>query len=305
MTKNKKWYGKGLLWDKLHINRRYKDQLFCFLFRDSRDLLQLYNAVNGSNYKDPRELEINTLENVIFMKMKNDLSFMIANSMNLYEHQSTYNPNMPLRGLVYLARQYEGLVEVREDDIYGTKLIPLPTPKYVVFYNGTDEQKDRTELYLSDAYESGRGSGCLECRALVLNINRGHNRELMGKCRRLWEYSEFVAEVRDNLEEGYVLKQAVVQAIDTCIQKDVLTDILVKNRTEVMHMLLTEYDEKRHMKTVFEEGELSGYSKGEQAGRQSLLEEKIICKLKKGKTAEQIAEELEEYIGTIQKYLKK
>ena len=308
MAKKQKWYGKSSLWRNLYVNRKYKDRLFKFLFRDNRDLLQLYNAVNGSHYTDPGDLEIHTLEDVIFMKMKNDLSFIIANSMNLYEHQSTHNPNMPLRGLLYFARQYEGLIAIRKDDIYSSKLVSLPTPKYVVFYNGTDELEDQTELYLSDAYESGRGSGCLECRAVVLNINRGHNRELMEKCRRLWEYSEFITEIRNNLENGYSLKQAVAMAIDTCIQEDVLTDILVKNRTEVLHMLLTEYDEKRHLKTVFregfEEGELSGYSKGEQAGRENLLQEQTARKLEKGKSPKQIAEELEEDVEIIRKHIK-
>ncbi|MCI8745248.1 MAG: hypothetical protein HFI25_06185, partial [Lachnospiraceae bacterium] len=89
------------------VNRKYKDVLFRFIFRDKKDLLSLYNAINGTDYKNPEELEINTLENVIYMKMKNDLSFLVGASMNLYEHQSTWNPNMPLRGLFYFAELYE------------------------------------------------------------------------------------------------------------------------------------------------------------------------------------------------------
>lgn len=262
--------------------------------------MQLYNAVNGSEYTNPEELEIVTLEDVIFMKMKNDLSFMIANRMNLYEHQSTYSPNMPVRGLIYFARQYEGLIAERKDNVYGSKLIKLPTPEYVIFYNGSKEQRDRTELFLSDSFEAGRGSGCLECKAVMLNINRGHNKELLKKCKRLWEYSEFIAEINDNIDKGYSLRKAMIAAIDCCIEKGILKDILIKNRTEVLHMLLTEYDEEKHMRDTFnegyEEGEQAGYSKG----RSSLLEEQIQKKLKRGKSIQEIAEELEEEAGVIE-----
>lgn len=166
--------------------RKYKDRLFRFLFQDKKDLLDLYNAVNHSNYRNPEELDIVTLEDVIFMKLKNDLSFMVASRLNLYEHQSTYSPNLPLRGILYFARQYEGLMAQREENIYGTKLVKLPTPQYVVFYNGAKEMPDSRELYLSDAFEAGRGTGCLECCCRVLNINRGHNRDIMQHCRRLF-----------------------------------------------------------------------------------------------------------------------
>ena len=113
---------------------------------------------------------------------------------NVRWHQSTYSPNMPLRGLLYFALQYEGLIAERKDSMYGSKQLKLPTPEYVVFYNGKREQADEEEQFLSDSFEAGRGSGCLECKAVMLNINRGHNREMMTKCRRLWEYSEFIAE---------------------------------------------------------------------------------------------------------------
>lgn len=285
MAKNFIWHQKHFWWWKLRINRRYKDRLFRFLFRDKKDLLELYNAVNGSDYTNAEELEIITLNDVLFMKMKNDLSFMIADQLNLYEHQSTYSPNMPLRGLLYFAQQYEGLTAQRKDDIYGTKLIKLPTPEYVVFYNGKKEQGDRKELFLSDAFEEGRSSGCLECKALLININRGHNKALMEKCRRLWEYSEFVAEVNENLDKKMSFKTAVIKAMDNCIEKGILEDILRKNRAEVLHMLLTEYDEKLHLKNTYREG----YEDGEYG----LLKKQIQKKLQKGKSSAVIAEELE------------
>ncbi len=332
MAKNKRWYNKKYLWKKFRPNRKYKDRLFRFLFRDKKDLLQLYNAVNDSDYTNPNDLEIITLEDVIFMKMKNDLSFMIGNRLNLYEHQSTYSPNMPIRGLIYFSRQYEGIIAEEQRNVYGSKLIKLPTPEYVIFYNGMREQKDKTELYLSDSFETGRGTGCLECRAVMLNINRGHNKELMVKCRRVWEYAEFIAEVNDNLSKNMSLKRAIKNAMDNCIEKEILMDILVKNRAEVMHMLLTQYDEEKHMRDTYkegyEEGEAAGYSKGKRVGEHSgyrkgeadgykkgehigeqngynkLLDELIEKKLNSGKNVQKIAQELEMDVSIVEERIR-
>lgn len=317
MAKNLRWYGVIWRFKKLHVNRKYKDRLFRFLFKEKKDLLDLYNAVNGSNYDEPEELEIVTMEDVIFLKMKNDLSFMVADRLNLYEHQSTYSPNMPLRGLIYLARQYEGIIAKSQENIYGSKLVKIPTPEFVIFYNGTWEQPDRMALYLSDAFTEGRGSGCLECTATMFNINRGHNQDLMEKCRRLWEYSEFIAEVNDNLAKGYSLKRAITTAMSNCIERGVLTDILLVNKAEVMGMLLTEYDEKKHMKAIRKEGYEDGLEDGIQKGieqgmeqgiekgLEQKLEELILKKLAKGKSIELIAEELEEDLEIVREIVKK
>ena len=301
MAKNVRWYSPFWRWKKLYVNRKYKDRLFRFLFREKKDLLDLYNAVNDSDYDDPEELEIVTMEDVIFLKMKNDLSFMVANRLNLYEHQSTYSPNMPLRGLIYFARQYEGILAKELEKLYGTKLVVVPTPAFIIFYNGTREQADRTELYLSDAFTDGRGSGCLECTAVMLNINRGHNQELMEKCRRLWEYSEFIAEVNDNLDKGYHLQRAIAAAMNNCIERGVLADVLLVNKAEVMGMLLTEYNEKKHMKAIRKEG----YEDGIERGLEQKLEEQIRKKLAKGKDIEIIAQEVEEDVERVKEILLK
>ena len=301
MKKHTRWYNVAFSWKKLRANREYKDRLFRFLFRDKEDLLELYNAVRGSNYSDPDELEIITLEDVIFMGMKNDLSFMISSSMVLYEHQSTYSPNLPLRGLFYFARQYEGLVAEKRCNLYGSKLIKLPTPEYVIFYNGVAKQPDRVELYLSDAFGAGRGTGCLECKAVMYNINRGHNEEVLQKCRRLWEYSEFIAEINDYTAKGYSLKNAVVQAMNSCIDRHILTDVLVHNREEVLHMLLTEFDMKQFKKDMYEEGREDGRAEG----RDTLLEMLVGKKIAAGKSVEVIAAELEMDIDTTKKIIEK
>ena len=121
----------------LQVNRKYKDRLFCALFGQDREaLLQLYNALNNTAYTDSGQLTIVTLDNIIYMKMVNDLAFVIAGVLNLYEHQSTYNPNMPLRFLLYIAEEYDRITHSQNTDIYGEKLVVLPTPQCVVFYNG-------------------------------------------------------------------------------------------------------------------------------------------------------------------------
>ncbi len=280
----KQWFGHGNWRKRLWFNRRYKDVLFRHLFRDKQDLLDLYNALNGSTYKNPEELEVITMEDVIFMKMKNDLSFIVGSQLNLYEHQSTWNPNMPLRGLLYFAQQFEGLVSARGDDIYGKGRIELPTPMYIVFYNGSDMNRDNLMLYLSDSFSAGRGRGCLECTCLVLNINRGYNRALMDKCHRLWEYSELSCEVEENIGKGMRREEAVQTAIDTCIERGILKDILLAEKGMVLHMLLTEYDEKKHLRNTFEEGRKEGLEEGIGKGIEKKLIDQVNKKILKGKT---------------------
>ena len=188
-------------------NREYKDGLFRMVFQKKEDLLSLYNALNGSSYTDPDELEVNTLGNVLYLTRKNDISFLISGMMNLYEHQSTCNPNMPMRGLFYFSRLYEKYIAVQDINIYSSAAKTFPFPRHVVFYNGTAEEPDRKVLRLSDLYEAVPGDSrpSLECETLTLNINYGHNRALMEKCRRLEEYAIFVHTVRENLEKQMTL----------------------------------------------------------------------------------------------------
>ena len=233
------------------VNRKYKDSLFRMLFSDKASLLSLYNAVNGTSYQDPEELEFTTIENAIYMGIKNDLSFLIDSFMNLYEAQSTFNPNMPLRGMFYLSQIYQGYVNARGLDIYGSRRVKLPMPRYLVFYNGTKQEPDRQTIALSEAYErSGEEAPCLECRATVININVGHNKKLMEDCRILYEYAMFVdlvrrclTEMRGNLEE------AVDMAVRESIKKGILADFLKKHRAEVKDVILTEYDQEAHIRS--------------------------------------------------------
>ena len=150
-------------------NRKYKDTVFRMLFSDRNNLLSLYNAVNGSNYEDPDALEIVTLENAVYMGMKNDLAFIVDTGLFLYEHQSTYNPNMPLRDLFYISGEYQKLVNHKS--LYSSVLQKLPAPNFIVFYNGSEREEDCWTNYLSESYENLAGEPNLELKVLTMNIN--------------------------------------------------------------------------------------------------------------------------------------
>ena len=243
---------------KRSAKRNYKDSLFRMVFREKKELLSLYNAINGTMYEDPEELVVTTIEDVLYMGRKNDISFLIKDVMNLYEHQSSVNPNMPLRGLIYICMLYQGYLEQNNLDIYSSTRLRLPTPKYLVFYNGTKEEPDRRELRLSDSFIKQEEPPDLECRAVMLNINYGHNKELMEACRKLYEYSRFVESIRVYLNTGMKLGAAMDQAIEDCIRLDILKELLLKHRGEVKQVILTEYNEERHAKTLLEEGRRQG-----------------------------------------------
>ena len=243
------------LQEKSYTNREYKDRLFKFIFKDKEKLLSLYNALNSSHYTNPDDIEITTLEDVIYCKMKNDISFIIDDRLSLFEHQSTYNPNMPLRGFLYFAKHFEKYVTGNEVDIYGSTLIELPTPKFVVFYNGTGMKEDRITLKLSDAFVTAKEKACMELEAVVLNINYGKNKKLMESCRSLMEYSYFVQKVKD-YSKIHERDEAIELAVDECIKENILKEILIKNRSEVVDMLLTEYDEEKRIRIMTKQIEI-------------------------------------------------
>ena len=249
----------------LQVNRKYKDRLFCALFGQDREaLLQLYNALNNTAYTDSGQLTIVTLDNIIYMKMVNDLAFVIAGVLNLYEHQSTYNPNMPLRFLLYIAEEYDRITHRQNTDIYGEKLVVLPTPQCVVFYNGYKRTEDEELLRLSDAFQNKDIPADLELTVHLRNINLGQNRDLMSKCPKLWEYASLVGRIKENLTGGIPPKAAVEEAVSYCLVQGILTDFLRENRSGVLGMLraLTEFDEKKHIRLMKQYAKEDGHAEG-------------------------------------------
>lgn len=225
------------------------------------------------------------------MGMKNDCSFIVGHDINLYEHQSSYCPNMPLRGMIYLADVYKSLIEADNLNVYGSAQIKLPTPKYIVFYNGTSERAEREELRISDAFETD--DGCLEFTATMVNINKGNNQELMEKCRTLKEYSLFIDKVREYQKSGLEMAQAVDDACVYCIQHDILREFLIKNRNEVRRVFLTEFDAKKQRELDRRDAREEGREEGRQEGRQESQIVLLIKKIKKGQNLDQIADALE------------
>ena len=244
------------------VNRSYKDTLFRMLFQEKEALLSLYNAVGQTDYKDASQLEIVTLENAIYMNMKNDLAFLINLELNLYEHQSTWNPNMPLRDLFYVAKEYEQLI--RKETLYSSRLVKLPVPRFLVFCNGRmPDQAEKIVLKLSDSFEKRTGEP-------ELNINAGCNETLMNACRLLKEYSLYVARVRSYASQ-MDMNAAVNRAVEECISEGILADFLLKSRAEVVAMSIFEYDEERERELIkkaeFECGKEEGLKAGIELGK--------------------------------------
>ena len=246
-------------------NRNYKDTVFRMLFSDRKNLLSLYNAVNQSNYNNPDDLEIVTLENAIYMGMKNDLAFIMDTNLYLYEHQSTYNPNMPLRDLFYICSEYQKLVDKKS--LFSSTLQKIPAPNFIEFYNGSTVIADCTELRLSSAFEHLTGEPKLELIVTVLNVNEGHNAELMQHCSTLSEYAQYVARVR-HYAIDMPLNHAVERAVDECIRKGILTEFLTRNRNEVISMSIFEYDKELEEKKLRKAEYEYGFSEGEKHGHE-------------------------------------
>ena len=304
----------------LEINRNFKDTLFRKIFDNKKDLLSLYNALNDTEHTDEDLIEINTIEDAIYIGYKNDISFVIDSELNLYEHQSSVNQNMPIRGLIYLTELYKGYIERNKLRIYNETPVKLPFPRYIVFYNGRDGEPERRIMRLSDSYIVNASNKdqkpCLDLEALLININYGCNKELMNKCQKLMEYSQLIALIRkndDDLVKKYaelgihksrkeIFAEAVSLAIEEAIRNNILKEILRNNKAEVTNMLLTEFDEKDYIEGVKEEserrgeqrGRIEGEKRGRAEGEQFKIITLIIKKVKKSKALPTIVSELEE-----------
>ena len=283
------------------VIRNYRDTLFRMLYRNKKRLLSLFNAVNGTQYDNPDDLTITTLEGVLYLGMKNDVSCIIDMMMQLYEHQSTVNPNMPLRNLFYVSDLLQKYIYEEGIDIYSRKQIKIPTPKFVVFYNGDEEQPERKEIHLSKAFSANTGETNMELVVLQININKGQNEELKAACKTLQEYAECTERAREHRKE-MELEDAIRTTIDECIRDGILKDFLLKNKAEVYHMCLYEFDVELHERVLREEereeGRLEGIREGRLAGQQEGMQngkkfaKQVFKAFMSGKTPETIAEEL-------------
>jgi len=256
----------------MNTNTKYKDTVYRMLFKEPDKALSLYNGLNGTAYTDTSLLEFNTLENAIYMGMKNDLSFLIMDQMHLYEQQSTYNPNMPLRDLFYVADLLQAYV--KDKSLYSSKQIELPAPHFVVLYNGTARLPERMERKLSDAFAVPTDSPDLELKVQIININPGMNEELKEKCPALREYVIYVEKVR-NYAKSMPLEEAVERAIEECIRDDVLREFLLRQKAEVVKMSIYEYDKERELKLIRADERELGEEIGKEIGKAENIKQMI------------------------------
>lgn len=275
--------------------REYKDRVFKAIFgRDTEESgrwrLELYNALNGTDYADPNELKLTTIENFIYITMKNDVSFLLDSQMNLYEQQSSFNPNMPLRGLLYFSQLYLAYLNERDVDIFGKTLVKIPTPRFMVFYNGGKEQPDVAKFRLSDAFikpdAGSEGGREFEWTATLVNINEGRNEALHKKCLSLYHYSSFVARIKRNLAAGMEKRAAVVEAVDFAVANNYLDGFFKRQKEDIIMFSMSEFDQEAYDRHRRREG----YEEGREEGAQQKAVEDAKRLLADGKyTAEEIS----------------
>jgi hypothetical protein len=241
----------------MKANREHKDSVFTAFFRDKPRLLELYNAIAGTNYHSDTDIQINTLENILFAGLANDISFLLKDRLIvLMEHQSTVNLNMPLRFLLFIPPIYERILDA--SNLYKRRLIKIPRPEFIVLYNGKEDMPDRVVLRLSDAFEGAKGRIYLEIKAVVYNINHGRNPRIMNRSRSLADYAAIIAKIRENQASGQSQEEAIVNAVLYCKEHGIMKDFLQKHGSEVLNMLNVEFKLEDALAVRFEEGREEG-----------------------------------------------
>ena len=254
----------------MSAKRTYKDSLFRNMFNNKARLRKLYRALSGCDV-DTRDIEINTLRGTFFSDVKNDISFRVGDRfVILLEQQSTWNRNMPLRFLWYLARLYRNYVP--KDMQYRKALVRLPAPEFYVLYNGREPQKDYQVLHLEDAFsEQSHGDSRLCLDVPCYNVNYASGREVLQKCYELRSYSAFIAKVREKADSGVNLETAIREAIAYCINNDFMADYFRENESEVLDMVSAKWDWNEAMRVSNEENYEEGKRDGEKTGGFSML----------------------------------
>lgn len=257
---------------QVYYNRTYKDVLFDKIFSDKKAILELYNAIAQTKYQDESMVSVNTIKRAVFLGIENDKSFIIDDILNIYEHQSTVNPNMPVRGLVYLSELYRQFIYENQLDIYGSKQVSLPQPVYIVFYNGEKKQPERQIISLRSAFNESSSTlndfDFLDFKAVMLNINYGYNKNLMERCKPLKEYAIFVDTIRKYLKTENKPAIAAKKAVEECIEHGILKDILLKEKGVIEDMITVCYDEEVHKMREAEYNQELGEARGKEIGKQ-------------------------------------
>ncbi len=273
-------------------NREFKSDVFSMLMEDKKNALEVYNALNGSAYDDPDEVELVNLEKGISLSIRNDVAFIVDTDVSIYEHQSSYNPNMPLRSLIYFTEIIREYV-IQNKDLFGSRRIMLPTPHFAVFYNGVVSRPAKEVLRLSDSYNKPTDEPVLELECIVYNINSGKDNGLLNKCEVLKEYTFFVEKVRENESQG--IENPIEEAIEYCVWNHVLERFLTERKSEVLKAMTIDMRFERREGLIRKEEREYGLVEGDT----KRLIMQIQKKVKKGKTLDIIADELEASVDEI------
>ena len=247
-------------------NRKIRDTVFCRYIGTKPHLLELANALKGTQYTDSSKVSINTLEGSFYSNLKNDISFILDNMIVvLIEHQTTINPNMPLRFLSYVDEIYRMQTQSQQRKIYGRDLIKLPAPEFYVFYDGEDSSFDHETLRLSDAFLAP--SDQLELTVNVYNLADNKSSRLKSLCEPLHDYSVFSNKYKQFRRENLSIDEAVQAAINYCLENNIMGEYLKNNEREVIDMFGFEWNEQEERKALLEAGEERGEARGEARGR--------------------------------------
>lgn len=239
-------------------NREYKSDVFSMLMQDKKNALEVFNVLNHSDYDNPDELIIITTAHGIFVSIRNDASLLIDNHVSYYEHQSSYCPNMPLRCLIYYMNDIGEYIDFDENNLYGYKKISLPTPHFVVLYNGLSKRPEIETLRLSDSFYHKTDNPELEVVCTTYNINPSFNEEIKEKSKVLFGYTTFVEKVRKYTEIFEEIKAAIKKAIDECIEEDILKEFFLARREEIEDMKELDYSFEKRLYFATKEGREEG-----------------------------------------------
>jgi predicted transposase YdaD len=269
----------GIVLDDPNVNRGYKDGVFRTLFNEPEAAAELYSAFSGKACL-ARDVRIETLSDALFRNFMNDVAFRVKDRVVVFaEHQSTLNPNMPLRMAIYFGRIYERFLD--PEILYSSKAQKLPTPEFIVLYNGEDEIGEDLEYRLSDLFAAKPGFGRMEIAARVYNINHGHNQQLQQRSKTLSDYSLFIELCRQRNRELRDWKRAVVETVRHCVANGILEEYLRKHGSEVINMLTAEFTHEDHIKLVAKEAREDGIEQGKLETAKKMLalklEPNIIC----------------------------
>lgn len=282
----------------------YKSNVFSLLMEEPEYAIEVYNVLNGSSYGSDM-IEIKKHNSGVILSVRNDASFLVDSYLNLYEHQSTYCPNMPLRFMIYFSAIIQDIIAENEYDLYGRKKIMLPTPKFVVFYNGLQNRPEKEIMRLSDAFEKKAETYQLELKCEVYNINPGSNESVVNSSRVLHGYRTFVETTRSYIENNVEIGKAVSMSVDECIRKNILSDFFRDRRREIEEVAALDFTFERREKLIrrdsYEEGEKNGREAGMKVGMKAGMKagiekeriEFVIKKVKRGMKLSEVADVLE------------